>query len=518
MASEIAPDDRLGAPYQYFRCIMNGLQGQVMVIDRDHRITDANTSFLHRMGRGQEAVGRRCYEVAYQRDEPCDGSICPLQQVWESGKPSQAFHVHCDRDGKKTYFRVAALPICDEQGQVIQVLTACLDVTAEQRMEAKLAALYALGRELVFFRDEVQVAHAVVNAARRVLEFQLCHLWLIDESGENLVCRAYAPREEPPAVFRMPLDGLRGITVTVACSGEAIYLADVSQDPRYVSGHAQTRSELCVPLKIGGRIIGVLNAESGNLDAFDEDDRRLFSALADEAALAIENARLFVLTREQREQLRTLTARLAEAEEAERQRLARELHDQVGQNLTALGINLNFVRMQMGEGVSDLVRSRLDDSLALIAQTVECIRNTMADLRPPVLDTHGVMAALRWYGSQVASRTGIAVAVRGKDPIPRLAPSVETALFRIAQEALTNIVKHAQTTQAVITMEVNHANVCLTIADNGLGFDARRLLGVRGQRGWGLLTMTERAAAVGGHCHIESHPGRGTSVIVEVPR
>jgi signal transduction histidine kinase len=304
----------------------------------------------------------------------------------------------------------------------------------------------------------------------------------------------------------------------VARSGEAIYLPDVSQDARYVVGHPKTRSELCVPLKVGERVIGVLNAESEHRDAFDGNDRRLLAALADEAALAIENARLFEVTRQQREKLRTLAAWLAEAEEAERRRLARELHDQVGQNLTALSINLNFVRAQAAEGLADVVRSRLDDSLALIEQTVECIRRVMADLRPPVLDNHGLVAALRWYGSQIATRTGIAIIVQGEEPVPRLPTSVETALFRIAQEALTNVVKHAQATQVTITLEVNAATACLVIADNGIGFEVTRLLSSDGHRGWGLLSMAERAEGVGGHCRIESRPGQGTRVVVEVPR
>jgi len=508
--------------YRYFRSILDSMQDELLVIDRDYRIVDANAAFLRRIGREwKEVIGRRCYEVTFQHNQPCDGAEfrCPLQQVWESEEPVQAFHIHHDPKHDKTYyFNLVALPVYDEQGQVVQAIAVCHDVTAERRLEAKLAAIYALGRELVLSRDEAWIAQTVVNAAERVLEFQLCHLWLIDDSRKTLICRAYAPLKEPPAVSRLPLDGEQGITVAVARSGEAIYLPDVRQDARYVSGHLETCSELCVPLRIGERVIGVLNAESRKLDAFDKDDQRLFSALADEAALAIENARLFEVTRQQREKLRTLAAWLAEAEEAERRRLARELHDQVGQNLTALSINLNFVRAQAAEGLADVVRSRLDDSLALIEQTVECIRRVMADLRPPVLDNHGVVAALRWYGSQIATRTGIAIIVQGEEPVPRLPSSVETALFRIAQEALTNVVKHAQATQVTITLEVNAATACLVIADNGIGFEITRLLSSDGHRGWGLLSMAERAEGVGGHCRIESNPGQGTRVVVEVPR
>jgi len=514
-------DDRLNTSCEYIRCIVNGTQDQVMVIDRDYRITDVNTAFLRQVGRTRgEVIGQRCYEVVYQLGEPRPDLevVCPLHQVWEMGEPIRRTHVLRNQEGKQFHFHVSAFPVHDEQGQVAQLIAICHDATAQRQLEAKMAAIYTVGQELVLSREVAWIAQVVVNAAKQVLEFQVCHLWLIDEEKRGLACQTHAPAEELPQVSWLPLEDSRGITVAVARSGEAIYLPDVSRDPRYVSVHPQTRSELCVPLKIRERIIGVLNAESEKLDAFSPDDQQLLSVLADQAALAIENARLFETVTQQREQLRTLAVRLTEAEETERQRLARELHDQVGRNLTALSINLSFMRMQMSEKTADVVYSRLDDSLAIIGQTAECIRNVMADLRPPVLDNHGIIAALRWYGAQVASRSGVAITVQGEEPVPRLAPLAETALFRIAQEALTNVIKHAQATQVTINLEPDGRTVRLTVADNGLGFDPAHLAVPEDHRGWGLLSVAERARAVGGYCCVESRPGRGTRVVAEVPR
>jgi len=216
--------------------------------------------------------------------------------------------------------------------------------------------------------------------------------------------------------------------------------------------------------------------------------------------------------------LRALTARLAEVAEAERQQLARELHDQVGQNLAALGINLNIVRAQMPEQAAAPLRFRLDDSLSLVGQTAARIRDVMANLRPPMLDDYGLVAALHWYGEQFARRTDIAIAVEGEEPVPRLAAHVENALFPIAQEALTNVAKHAQATHVTVTVEMDSGTLRLVVADDGIGFDPAHLAEPDGGRGWGLLTMTERAEAVGGRCRIESYPGQGVQVIVEVAR
>ncbi len=213
--------------------------------------------------------------------------------------------------------------------------------------------------------------------------------------------------------------------------------------------------------------------------------------------------------------LRGLSTQLAEAEEIERQRIARELHDQVGQNLTVLDIILNIVKSQI-VGETDLVRSRLDESLALVYQTTQRIREVIEDLRSPVLDDYGLLNALHWHGQQFSSHTGIAVTVRGEEPSRPLTARVESALFRIAQESLSNIAKHAQATQVTVTLEADDERVRMCVADDGIGFDPAQANKGSDRRGWGLLIMAERAEAVGGRCCVESQPGHGARVTVEV--
>jgi two-component system sensor histidine kinase UhpB len=238
--------------------------------------------------------------------------------------------------------------------------------------------------------------------------------------------------------------------------------------------------------------------------------------LADTLAIAIQQARLFESVRHKEQQLRALTARLAEAEEAERQRLARDLHDLVGQNLNALGINLNLVQAHMPEAMPELARSRLDDSLALVQETTTSIRRVMDDLRPPMLDDFGLVATLHWYGARFASRTGVAVTVQGEEPMPRLAAPVENALFRVVQEGLTNVAKHARATQVTVTVATDNGAVHLFVADDGVGFEPTQVATPNRHGGWGLITMAERAEAVGGRFRVESQPQQGTRIIVEI--
>ncbi|MEI8191541.1 MAG: response regulator [candidate division NC10 bacterium] len=222
--------------------------------------------------------------------------------------------------------------------------------------------------------------------------------------------------------------------------------------------------------------------------------------------------------RRRHDEMHRLASRLAEVEEAERQRLARELHDQVGQNLTALGISLSIVRAQLPRGTEPAIDARIEDLLALVEETTSRIRSVMGDLRPPVLDDYGLVAALGWYARQVSLRTGVPVEVAGDECAPRLLAPVESALFRIAQEALNNIAKHANATRVTIVFECHGAMARLVIADDGHGF-APSEAGVTEERPrWGLRIMRERADGVGGTCRVESRPGQGARVIVEVPR
>ncbi len=217
------------------------------------------------------------------------------------------------------------------------------------------------------------------------------------------------------------------------------------------------------------------------------------------------------------ESLKLYAKRLVEIEEAQKQRLTRELHDQVGQRLSAIGMNLNVIRAKIPADDA-MLQPVLDDSFTMLEQTTECIRDVMSDLRPAILDDYGLAAALRWYSDLFVSRTGVAVEFCCDDSIFRQLFNIENTLFRITQEALTNVAKHAKASAVKITLESSSGSVRLIIKDNGIGFDSE-FMPEPGQRcGLGLLIMAERAQGVGGTLRVVSVPGQGTNVIVEVGR
>ena len=145
----------------------------------------------------------------------------------------------------------------------------------------------------------------------------------------------------------------------------------------------------------------------------------------------------------------------------------------------------------------------------------ESVRDLMAYLRPPLLDEYGLVAALRWYLEQFTARTGIEVTSEVDGLERGINPRIENSLFRIAQEALNNVAKHAQATHVWVELEMEHRLVRLTISDDGVGFDPKKTQKHDGNRGWGLVTMTERSEGIGGTCRIESNPGKGTIITIE---
>jgi PAS domain S-box-containing protein len=216
--------------------------------------------------------------------------------------------------------------------------------------------------------------------------------------------------------------------------------------------------------------------------------------------------------------LRALSRRLVETQETERRRLAAELHDRIGQNLTALTINLNIVSSQLSPQAAELHAPRLEDSRQLVEATIETVRNVISELRPTVLDDYGLLAALRWYVRQFEKRSGVLTTVEAPDLIPRLPTEAEAGLYRIAQEALNNTLKHANARCATLRLDADAACVTLTVADDGEGFDSAFTEPHARHPGWGLLMMRERAESVGGRLRVDSVPAHGTRVVVEINR
>ncbi len=206
------------------------------------------------------------------------------------------------------------------------------------------------------------------------------------------------------------------------------------------------------------------------------------------------------------------------AQEAERQRIARELHDETGQTWTALGIGLR--------GMSESIMTNRDRAvqqagqLERLAMTgVEELQRMVSGLHPPQLDDLGLLAALRWYTNDISTRFGININIVNHGGKPKLSSDIRAVVFRIAQEAITNVVRHAKASKIDIQLDYTEEGIYLRVEDNGQGFNTDLVMKKKAgiPTAWGLLGMVERASLVGGTCNIFSNPGKGTLIEVNVP-
>ncbi|MGD2148362.1 MAG: GAF domain-containing sensor histidine kinase, partial [Anaerolineae bacterium] len=388
-----------------------------------------------------------------------------------------------------------------------------------QRMEI----LRDIDQAILGAKSMQEVAESALRHLRRLVPCQRAAIDLFDrESGEVVVLAADQDTTDGVAASgaRFPLTDWAYTERLPAGSGH-LYIRDIAELPQsaplvQAARDVGLRSYLAAPIRASGQLIGVLGLGVDRLAGFDPEHGPIVQEVADSVAVAIQQARLLDSLREQGERIRDAMVRLGEAEEAERRRVVRVLHDRVGQNLTALDLNLSLVRSRLAERDLTELCSRIESSLSLVEETNEQIRRIMSDIRPSVLDDYGLLAALRWYAGTFSSRTGIGVTVLDHLHDQRNLPTpVENALFRIAQEALYNTAKHAQASEVIIDLSERAAAIRLAISDDGVGFDSKDEHTARNS--WGLLTMRERAESIGAQCVVDSVPDQGTRVTVDVP-
>ena len=277
---------------------------------------------------------------------------------------------------------------------------------------------------------------------------------------------------------------------------------------------------ISLPLTVRRQVIGsivLVRGKGTEQTNPSPDEFRLMVGIAQQLGLSIENARLYQEAQEREKLLGDLLHQAVGAQEAERQRIARELHDATGQSLTAIALGLRGTETMLNSDPSVAA----EQIVALRSFTTDALgelRRLISDLRPSHLDDLGLIAALRWYIREFGERYPIQADLVVEGDHVRLPSEYETVLFRITQEALTNIARHADASRATIELTIQPSQISLTIRDDGRGFKLDEVLRGEGSRtGWGLIGIQERASLIGGQYEIDSAPGRGTVIRVQVP-
>jgi signal transduction histidine kinase len=300
-------------------------------------------------------------------------------------------------------------------------------------------------------------------------------------------------------------------------TGETVIVPDTRTDPLWVPtpGTTWLCSYAAAPIRVQDKTLGFLNVDSATPGFYGAHHAERLKMFADQAAIALTNAQLYQAAQETALRLQTTSNRLLKAQETERRSIARELHDEIGQTLTAVKINLQAVQR-----ASDLSAqaSILDESITVIERALQQVRNLSLDLHPSLLDDLGLVPALRWYMHRQAERAGFAVTVVADSLEAHLPPDLEIVCFRVVQEALTNVARHARAQHVLVELRQSDTQLELVIRDDGVGFDVPSAL-ERAARGasLGLRGMEERVTLVGGQMEIESVLTHGTEIRARFP-
>lgn len=342
---------------------------------------------------------------------------------------------------------------------------------------------------------------------------------LLEDDGKMLSYRVHRGLS-PTYAAGMRLSLGEGIAGKVAQTGKPMISEDISSDPKAARPALiqadGLRAFASVPLRSKGRILGVLNIASHDARKFTSEDIRLLEGIARQIATAVENARLHHEMQRKDEIHQELLRQMFSIQEEERRRIARELHDETSQVLASLNASLEAAAGMLPPGTENAM-TILRKAHSLSTDILENIHRLIYQLRPTLLDDLGLGAAARWLveGLQAACIKG-SFSVVGRER--RLPTRLETTLFRVIQEAVANIIRHAHAKNAEVVLHFKKAAIAVHIADDGVGFDVEEAIRARDMpRGLGLLNMQERIELVNGVWTVRSHPGGGTKIDIEIP-
>jgi PAS domain S-box-containing protein len=543
--------------------VLNTAGALVVVIDPQGRIVRFNRACEKLTGYTFDEVKGQPFWDLFLVPEEMEPVMAVFQELQAGQLPNKHENYWLTRDGERRLIAWSNTGLFDSAGSIEHVIGTGIDITERRRAEQALQQAHAAleqrvqerTAELATANDELRVV-AAQNAELYEAELQarqtaetlstaslaLTRTLDLDTVINTLLDYLYSlvpydsacvlmPRDEGHLVVRavrgyggwMDPQELLGTSIdtrdmphihTVLTTHQSVLIPDTRAEPGWTpcAHQEHVANWLGVPLVASDKVIGICGLDKTEARFFTQEHKQLAEALIGEAAVAVQNAWLFQQVRAGRERLQALSQRLVEAQESERRYIARELHDEAGQALSSLKVGLQLLGSEAGrpEGVV----ARVVELQRMVDSVIEGLHRLAVDLRPASLDHMGLVAALRQYAQTVSDQHGLLVQFEAVGSIERLSSDLETALYRVVQEALTNVIRHAQATRADVLLKQRGDKLIVLVEDNGVGFD----LTMAKQTGHlGLFGIRERAEMLGGTLVLESRPGSGTTIILEVP-
>lgn len=372
-------------------------------------------------------------------------------------------------------------------------------------------------------RDLDAILKIGVDTVLNIINGDVGGIMLLDQQTKTLYYRIYH-NLSPKYAEEMQLRIGEGIAGKVAQSGKAKLVDDLKLEPNaaYPSliSTEGLRAFVSVPLRAKGNVLGVMNVASHTPQRFSKRDMFILDSIGDQLGIAIEQANLYEQLRRSRERYRRLAQQILVAQDEERRRIARELHDETSQTLSGLALNLQaLIEMADMTGIHSIeFKSRLKKVHSLAVQIGNEVSRLIADLRPTLLDTLGLIPAIRHYVETNLTPAGINVSLKFDDRLSLFPQQIEAGLFRIIQGSIGNILHHSKAKNVTVSIQQNNNEIALQIKDDGVGFEVNSITRIEESgRGAGLFSIKERVRLMGGRCSIESQLGHGTRVNVLIP-
>lgn len=460
--------------------------------------------------RSDQAAAHAPLTLRWQRR---DGSVIWTEQVNRviydpAGTPVALEGIARDITARKMAEEQVRAALAAEQAARQAAEAAIVRMSRLQAITAALAAAFTRAAVIAVITE-----HGLAAAEATALVVGLVH-WERDEL--ELVGSSGRTADQLTAYQSVPLSAALP-SCAVVRSGSPLWLESPAMAERDFPGITPIMAQLgtaanaTLPLYDSQQVLGIVSFSYAHPRSFSADDQRFLTTLVQQFAQALERTVLYAEVMIANTRLQAVSERLIEVQEAERHHLARELHDEIGQSLTGLSLMLT-----LGPTLPPTeLHAQLAEAQRQVATLIAQVRRRSLDLRPSMLDDMGLYTALEWYLTRYSEQSGISLDVR-LQPLPmRFPPLVELTAYRIVQEGLTNIARHAHIDRASVMVWLGNNELLIEIADEGVGFDVSRTQ--RAYRSSGLIGMRERVALLGGELSIESAPDEGTRLLANLP-
>ncbi len=513
------------------RVMLESIGEGVAVTDLKLNLTDMNRAMLHLYGyeRKDEIIGRNAFDFILPEDH--DRVRANMEELIDKAYSSEIGVTLLNKDGIEYDAEISAALLRDNSGNPTGFISTTKDITERKRAaeeilqrNRELAALNAIAQSVSQSLDLDEVLSNALDKTLEILAIKHGTIAFLGRETGRLTLRTTRGISEEEIKAISPIKMGEDIIGLVAESGDPLFVESILDSANLMRNFTlevvvaqQLKSVMYVPLKAKGKTLGVMCAFTQGHRVFTPEEHKLLTTIGHEISTAIENALLYQEL-QQKEKIRGQGLRQTIlAQEEERRRIARELHDQTSQVLTGASAKIEASVAALPDG-TDEIKTILKETRVALTDMMDDVRRIIYELRPSTLDDLGLVAAVRWHAKEYLERACVQPHFEIVGRRKKLPPQIETALFRIIQEAMTNVVKHAQAKNVSIKLGYRKGSVTASIMDDGKGFDLKKATSPKHRkRRLGMVNMKERTDILNGSFVINSRLGFGTQVTVEIP-